>query len=160
MRGMFLWREQDRDRRSRGMNVKRRALTRGLGGTMRRRRLRVVTGGIALLTGLALAVGIAAAYADTVGISNSFGDSQSWHFDGVVDAGIAKCGANRPVRIFRRHDGPDVLIGKTKTEGDDTGEWVKEFGHIKRGLYYAKIRQGEGGHLCDGDASHAVRVDY
>ena len=83
-------------------------------------------------------------------------------FHGRVVSPLTECKPDRRVKLFRKHHGSTLLVGRTDSEAD--GIWLIDASPPKRGVYYAKVKQhivdvGGTTVLCEADFSGKVIVD-
>ena len=83
-------------------------------------------------------------------------------FHGRVRSPRHACEVHRIVKMFRKESGPDVFLGKDRT--DRRGRWEVDVSPLVSGAYYAKVRRREEGtagtiFVCKSDKSPLVIVD-
>jgi hypothetical protein len=82
-------------------------------------------------------------------------------FHGRVESENHACEVNRTVKLFKRRDGADKLIGTDDTNGQ--GRWLVSVDPLKVGRYYARVKRREEGaagttFVCRADQSRDIRV--
>ena len=83
-------------------------------------------------------------------------------FHGKVKSDNSGCESNRKVKVFRRHHGPDELLGHDRT--DNRGKWKVVVDPLSSGAYYARVKrraEGTAGtiYVCKRDRSRTLIVD-
>jgi hypothetical protein len=83
-------------------------------------------------------------------------------FHGDLDAESPTCVASRHVRLYRKRNNEDKILGNDQT--DATGEWaITEPGEftLKSGVYYAKVTASlnMSGARCEKDNTRKISVD-
>ena len=81
-------------------------------------------------------------------------------FHGNVKSSAEVCRQHRLVRMFKKKDGKDKLLGTDRSE--DNGDWKVSHPNLKSGIYYARVTKGGSASLgisCLKDKSRPVVVD-
>jgi hypothetical protein len=112
--------------------------------TRRSGRRRIAVTGLVLACALAVATAAAipALGASTVKVKSRISmPDNSPAFHGRVKSANDDCVRHRKVKLFKKRNGQDKVLGKDKTNHD--GKWKVKVDPLKSGAYYAKVLRSE-----------------